>query len=116
MPVTMICLGVKDPARSIKFYGETLRLQLVGQPGEVTLFQAGPIQIALNHPLGKHAGDAITGAVEVVFSVASVRASFEMLAGRGCAFLQEPREVFPGTWGATLTDPDGHKLTLLGAP
>jgi len=25
-----------------------------------------------------------------------------------------PREVFTGTWAATLTDPDGHRLTILG--
>ena len=33
----MIALGVKDIARSIQFYTETLGLELAGKPGEVTL-------------------------------------------------------------------------------
>ena len=64
----------EDMARSIEFYGKTLELQLSGKPGEVTLFQAGDIMIALNRPLGHVAGDAIVGAVEVIFQVESVAA------------------------------------------
>jgi predicted enzyme related to lactoylglutathione lyase len=89
-------------------------MPLIGKPGEVTLFQAGRVQIALNRPLGNAAGDAMAGAVEVVFSVDSVAASYRQLAGRGCVFIAEPHEVFAGTWAATFTDPDGHRLTILG--
>jgi predicted enzyme related to lactoylglutathione lyase len=112
--VSMIALGVKDTARSIKFYSETLGLQLAGKPGEVTLLHAGDITIALNHPLGRAAGEAIVGAVEIIFPVDSVAAFHENLASRGCNFVREPHEVTPGTWTATFTDPDGHRLTILG--
>ena len=115
MHVTMIALGVKDTARSVKFYGETLGMQLVGKPGEVTLFEAGGVRIALNHPLGNVAGEAMVGTVEVVFSVDSVAASYTALGERGCSFIAEPHEIFAGTWAATFTDPDGHRLTILGA-
>jgi predicted enzyme related to lactoylglutathione lyase len=114
LKVAMISLGVKDPGRSIQFYGETLGLTMVGQPGEVTTFQAGDIRIALNHPLGRAAGGAMTGAVEVVFSVDGVVSAHKQLVKRGCKFIREPREAFPGTWAATFTDPDGHRLTILG--
>jgi len=114
LKVSMISLGVTDPARSIRFYGETLGLQLVGQPGEVTVFQAGNVQISLNHPLGNAAGHAMAGAVEVIFSVEGVVAAHGKLVERGCTFIREPREVFAGTWAATFTDPDGHRLTILG--
>jgi predicted enzyme related to lactoylglutathione lyase len=112
----MIALGVKDTARSIKFYGETLGLQLVAEPepGEVAIFQAGGVQITLNRPLGNAAGSAIVGAVEVILSVDSVVAAHGKLVERGCKFIKEPREVFTGTWAATFTDPDGHRLTILG--
>jgi predicted enzyme related to lactoylglutathione lyase len=93
--------------RSIKFYGETLGMQLVGRPGEVTIFQAGAVQIALNHPLGNFAGNAMVGAVEVIFSVESVFAAHGNLVERGCTFIRERREVFAGTWAATFTDPEG---------
>ena len=112
--VSMISLGVADPARSTKFYGETLGLELVGKPGEVTFFKAGDVTLVLNHPAGRTAGERIAGSVEVIFPVESVRASYANLTDRGCKFLREPREVTPGTWAATFTDPDGHRLTVLG--
>jgi uncharacterized protein len=114
MRVSMISLGVKDMARSVRFYSETLGMQLADKPGEVTLFQAGDVQIALNRPLGNAAGTAMVGAVEVIFAVDSVAASYGALTERGCTFIAEPHEVFTGTWAATFTDPDGHRLTLLG--
>ena len=116
MRVSMISLGVKDTARSIKFYRDTLGLQLAAEPepGEVAIFEAGGVQIVLNRPLATAAGNAIVGAVEVILSVDSVVAAHSKLAERGCHFVREPREIFAGTWAATFTDPDGHRLTILG--
>jgi predicted enzyme related to lactoylglutathione lyase len=76
--------------------------------------RAGDVLIALNAPLGKSAGSAMIGAVEVIFGVENVAAAHASLAGRGCVFVAAPHEIFPGTWAATFTDPDGHKLTVLG--
>ena len=112
--VSIISLGIKDPASSIKFYGETLGLSMVGKPGEVTQFKAGGVTIALNHPAGQAAGKAIAGSVEIIFPVEKVVATHALLAERGCHFLSAPREIFSGTWAATLTDPDGHRLTIMG--
>lgn len=112
--VSTISLGVKDMARSVHFYSETLGLQLLGNPGVVTLLKAGDLTIALNEPLGRSAGNAVVGAVEIIFPAESVAALHENLAKRGCNFIAEPHEVSPGLWAATFTDPDGHKLTLLG--
>lgn len=112
--VSMISLGVKDMDRSVQFYRDTLGLELAGPQGEVTVLRAGNIMIALNAPLGRFAGDAIVGAVEVIFPVESVEAAHDNLAGRGCSFVNDPREIMPGTWAATFTDPDGHRLTILG--
>jgi predicted enzyme related to lactoylglutathione lyase len=112
--VSMIALGVKDPVRSARFYVETLGLTIVGKPGEVTLVKAGDIMIVLNQPLWRAAGDAIVGALEVIFQVASVEASHRELSARGCSFIAAPHEITPGMWAATFTDPDGHRLTVLG--
>jgi catechol 2,3-dioxygenase-like lactoylglutathione lyase family enzyme len=113
LKITMIALGVADPARSIKFYSETLGLEMIGKPGEVTMFRAGEITLVLNQPLAR-ASKTMAGAVEVIFPVESVSAAHVSLADRGCPFIQAPHEIFPGTWAATFTDPDGHKLTILG--
>lgn len=112
--VSMIALGVKDPARSVAFYRDTLGMEMVGPAGEVTLVKAGEITIALNQPLGRAASGAMVGAVEVIFQVPSVAAAHADLTKRGCSFAAAPHEVYPGMWAATFTDPDGHRLTVLG--
>ncbi len=113
--VSMIAVGVTDMARSLQFYTETLQLPLVGKPGEVTLVKAGDVTIVLNHPLARASGNAIVGAIEIIFPVDSVAASFKNLSDRGCKFIHDPHEVTTGLWAATFTDPDGHRLTILGS-
>ncbi|PWU08011.1 MAG: glyoxalase [Terriglobia bacterium] len=110
---SMIMLGVENVERSVKFYRDTLALPLQNQSSEFAFFSAGGITLGLNLPLGK-AVQPRPGATEIVFPVESVVAAHGLLVDRGCTFLTQPREVFSGTWGATFTDPDGHRLTLLG--
>jgi predicted enzyme related to lactoylglutathione lyase len=112
--VSMIALGVTDMARSVQFYRETLGLQLIGQPAEVTMLRAGEVTLALNQPLGRASTTALVGALEIIFPVESVAISYKDLAARGCRFVREPREVTASIWAATFTDPDGHRLTILG--
>ncbi len=104
--VSMVSLGVKDMARSVQFYAETLGLTIAGQPGVVTFVQAGDVMIVLNGP-------ARSG-VEVIFPSESVGATHAELESRGCPFVAAPHEVTPGLWAATFADPDGHNLTVLG--
>lgn len=112
--VSMISLGVTDMERSVKFYGDTLGLQILGKPAEVSMFKAGDVTLVLNLPAGRNAGSALVGSVEMIFPVESVKDAYALLTERGCKFLREPREVTPGIWAATFTDPDGHRLTVLG--
>jgi predicted enzyme related to lactoylglutathione lyase len=113
--VSMISLGVTDMVRSMKFYSETLGLQLVSEPepGQFATFRSAEITITLNKPLAKGFKQT-AGAVEIIFNVDSVDASHRFLAAKGCVFKASPHELFSGTWGATFSDPDGHLLTLLG--
>ena len=111
--ISMIMLGVGDIAVSVEFYRDRLGLKLQNQSAEFAFFTAGPVTLALGTPLGK----AVTpraGAVEIIFPVDSVNAAYSELTHRGCKFLNEPRVVNGPNYAATLTDPDGHKLTLFG--
>jgi predicted enzyme related to lactoylglutathione lyase len=110
----MIMLGVEQIDRSVKFYRDTLALELQNQSAEFAFFSAGGVTLALGLPLG-HAVQSKAGAVEIIFPVESVTAAHGLLTERGCQFLNQPREVTPGSWAATFTDPDGHRLTLFGA-
>jgi predicted enzyme related to lactoylglutathione lyase len=92
--VSMISLGVTDMVRSMKFYGETLGLQLVREtePGQFAIFRAGEITITLNRPLAQ-ASKQIVGAVEIIFNVDSVDASHRFLAAKSCIFKVAPHEI-----------------------
>ena len=109
----MIMLGVENVARSVEFYRDTLALQLRNESAEFAFFSAGSITLALGTPLGK-AVQPRAGATEIIFPVQSVVQAHALLTHRGCKFIQEPREVTAGSWAASFTDPDGHRLTIFG--
>lgn len=111
--VSLVMFGVDNLARSVAFYRDLVSLPLRNSSEEFAFFTAGPVTLALSVPLGR-AVQPRAGAMELVFSVPGVQASFAALKERGCRFVQEPREVSPGSWAATFTDPDGHRLTIFG--
>ena len=61
-------------------------------------------------------GGPLAGATEIVMSADSVTAAHRSFTERGCTFVREPREVTPGSWAATFTDPDGHLWEVVVAP
>ena len=111
--VAMILLGVEELERSVVFYRDLMGLPFQGQGGGFARFGTGAVTLLLSEDLGRVV-KPIAGATEVVFAVASVARSFEVLRQRGCPFLNEAREVTPGSWAASFVDPDGHRLTLFG--
>lgn len=113
MKITLIALGVSDLAKSVAFYRDKAGFDLQNQFETFAFFSAGPVMLMLNSGL-RRPGGPLAGAVEVVVAADSVTASHRELAGRGCSFVNEPREVTPGSWAATFSDPDGHWLTLFG--
>lgn len=113
MTISMIMLGVEDLPRSVAFYRDIVGLQVQSESAEFAFLAAGAITLALSAPLGRHR-KPLGGASEIIFPVDSVHAAQSMLAGRGCAFRGEPREVSPGSWALNFDDPDGHHLTAFG--
>jgi predicted enzyme related to lactoylglutathione lyase len=111
--ISMIMLGVENIARSVEFYRDTLALKLQNQSAGFAFFSAGGVTLGLNLALGQ-AVQPRPGATEIIFPMDSVVAAHALLVQRGCQFLNEPREVTTGSWAATFTDPDGHRLTLFG--
>jgi lactoylglutathione lyase len=111
--ISMVMLGVENAERSVHFYRDTIGLDLQHNAGGFAFFAAGGVTLALNEQLGRSI-NPIAGATEIVFPVESVIAQQTDLKARGCQFINEPREVTPGSWAASFTDPDGHRLTLFG--
>jgi predicted enzyme related to lactoylglutathione lyase len=111
--ITLIALGVSDIAKSVEFYSRKAGFELQNQFGSLAFFTAGPVTLMLNGGL-RRPGAQLAGAMEIVVAAESVTAAHRELMERGCNFVNEPREVTPGSWAATFSDPDGHWLTLFG--
>jgi len=113
MKITLIVLGVSDLSKSVAFYRDMAGFELQNQFGSLAFFSAGPVMLMLNAGL-RRPDRPLAGASEIVVAAESVTAAHRQLLERGCTFVNEPREVTPGSWGATFADPDGHWLTLFG--
>lgn len=111
--ITLIALGVSDIAKSVEFYSRKAGFELQNQFGSLAFFTAGPVTLMLNGGL-RRPGAQLAGAMEIVVAAESVTVAHRELMERGCNFINEPREVMPGSWAATFSDPDGHWLTLFG--
>jgi predicted enzyme related to lactoylglutathione lyase len=111
--VSLIVLGVTDVARSANFYRDIMELAVHGQTDGLAFVSTEGVTLMLSRDLGK-AFKPLAGAVEIVFPVESVTASYAALGERGCTFLNRPHQVTPEAWAATFIDPDGHKHTLFG--
>jgi catechol 2,3-dioxygenase-like lactoylglutathione lyase family enzyme len=113
MKISLVAVGVSDLPKSVAFYRDKAGFDLQNQFGSLAFFSAGPTMLMLNAGL-RRPGAPLTGAIEIVVTAESVTASYRELLAAGCNFVNEPREVTPGSWAATFTDPDGHWLTLFG--
>ena len=111
--VSYVMLGVTDVERSTRFYEETLGRPVRFKTDALVFIDAGPIMIGLNQGLASRR-QPVAGAMELVFTVDSVRGSFRALTAKGVSFVTEPRQATDKEWVATFTDPDGHYLTLFG--
>ena len=113
MKISLIALGVSDLSKSVAFYRDMAGFDLQNQFESLAFLSAGPIMVMLNSGLRRPDGP-LAGAMEIVVAAESVTAMHRQLIERGCSFVNEPREVTPGSWASTFTDPDGHWLTLFG--
>ena len=113
MKITLIVLGVSDLTKSVAFYRDKAGFEFQTQFESLAFFSAGPIRLMLNAGLSRPQRP-LAGAMEIVVAAESVTAEHQQLKERGCSFINEPREVTPGSWASTFSDPDGHWLTLFG--
>ena len=113
--VAYVMLGVTDVERSVAFYEQTLGRTVRFRSEGLVFIDAGTIAIGLSPDLGRHR-QPLAGAAELVFAVDGVKAAWRALVAKGVPFVNEPRQVTGSDWATTFRDPDGHYLTLFGAP
>ena len=111
-----VMLGVREMDRSVAFYAETLGLTVRARFGDFALLDAGATTITLSAQLVRARPPARPEPVEIVFAVDSVRKAYARLRQRDVAFLNEPHTIDGTHDVANFEDPDGHLLSLYGAP
>jgi len=113
--VVALVMGVSDLERSVAFYRDTLGLMMAFRTEGLAFFGGGAVSILLNPEMAR-LRQPVAGAIEVVFGVEDVKASWRALVAKGVTFFREPRQVTEKEWSAVFTDPDGHFLSVFGPP
>lgn len=113
--IGVVLLGVTDMARSLAFYRDRLGLAVQFSNEGFTFLNGGGVTLGLSKELAK-ARTPVAGAVEIVFSVASVHDAFKALKAKGVSFNRDPRVIDGANWAANFLDPDGHQLSIFGPP
>jgi catechol 2,3-dioxygenase-like lactoylglutathione lyase family enzyme len=104
-----VVLYVGDMERAIRFYRDTLGLELEGRHGEGwTTFRTGDCTLALHAIAGREVG---TGEPDPTFLVDNAAAERARLLGAGIE-VSEIREPLVGIQVFDARDPDGNRISL----
>ncbi len=115
--ISMITLGVKDMARSVKFYEEGLGFPRMESEPEVAFFTLNGSWLglyghdALAEDATVPAGDCRFRGVTLAHNVSSEAEVDEVLAeavAAGATLVKPGQKVFWGGYSGYFSDPDGH--------
>lgn len=116
--LSYVILYVKDTAKTVPFYRDTLGLKVrVDEHGWVEL-ETGSVTLALHSddklPAKRQGGEPI-----VVFNVENIQQAYESLKAKGVKFEKEPQIVCEADGNKTgksadFVDPDGNRLSIFG--
>lgn len=114
-PIAQIAINVKELARAVTFYRDTLGMRyLFEAPPQMAFFDCGGVRLMLgvaSEPAFDHPASII------YYRVDDIRAAHRTLAGRGVEFTTPPHLVarLPDheLWLAFLRDTEGNVLALL---
>ncbi|MEL6915651.1 MAG: VOC family protein [Pseudomonadota bacterium] len=122
--VSLITLGVEDPARAAAFY-EALGWRRVETEDQITVFQLLSQVIGLYpkaklaEDLGVDASSFGPAAMTLGYNVRAkkeVAAICALVPGAGGRVLKEPHDIFWGGHSAFVADPDGHAWEISWNP
>lgn len=115
--ISMITLGVRDLATSVKFYTEGLGFPLMDSPPEVAFFTLNGTWLGL-YGRDALAADATVAAAGHGFegftlahnvrSEAEVDAVMDQALAAGATLVKQPQKVEWGGYSGYFADPDGH--------
>ena len=111
--VGQVILPVKELAKSIAFYKDTLGMKVKYTiPEEFAFFDGGGVELALRQ--NEHS--LLPDETEIVLQVSDVHGMFELLKAKGVSFSHPPRAVTGNEaselYATDFRDPDGHVLSI----
>ena len=108
MELVEVVLYVGDMERAIRFYRDTLGLELEGHSEGWTTFRTGACSLALHAIKGRELG---AGEPDPTFLVDDVAAEHARLLGAGVE-VSEVRQPVAGIQVFDARDPDGNRFSL----
>jgi catechol 2,3-dioxygenase-like lactoylglutathione lyase family enzyme len=103
-----VVLYVRDMERAVRFYRDTLGLELEKESASWTTFRTGACRFALHAVERREVGEAEPDPTLLVADVSAERAR---LAAAGVP-VTEIREPVTGVLVCDIRDPDGNRLSL----
>lgn len=123
--ISMITLGVRDLAASVKFYEEGLGFPRMESPAEVAFFTLNGTWLGLygRQALAEDAAVSAEGSgfegftlAHNVASEAEVNELMDQALAAGATLVKKPQRVFWGGYSGYFKDPDGHLWELAYNP
>lgn len=107
-PVVHWEIEAKDPDKMAAFYGTLFNWAI----GDGALRQIGP-GIGAPEPITGHIRGGQRSAVVLNIQVRSLRETLDRVPGLGGTVLREPFDLPSGVTLASITDPEGNRVTLV---
>ena len=112
--IGQIAIHVRDVARAVQFYRDTLGMRFLFEVPKLAFFDCGGVRLMLSLPESKefdHPGSVL------YYKVADINASHAALKARGVEFIDEPHLIarMPDhdLWMVFLHDSEGNTLGLM---
>ena len=112
--IGQIAINVKDLARAVRFYRDTLGMRFLFEVPNLAFFDCGGVRLMLGRaekPEFDHPGSVL------YYKVADITATFAALKGRDVDFIDEPHLIAKmpdhDLWMVFFRDSEGNTLGLM---
>jgi predicted enzyme related to lactoylglutathione lyase len=112
-PIGQIAMHLTDIERSVKFYGDTLRMTKIFDAPNLAFFDNGGTRLMLSSGEGEPSGERSV----IYYTVDDIQNAHSELVSAGVSFNADPHVIHSSEnyelWMAFFKDPDGNQLAIM---